>query len=91
MKAASSPSTAPAFLLVRQGSTVAVQAGMLMLGLRLICLLGTMSAAPSLIGVAAVAAMKETARKQLAGSPPAVQTREEAAELIEEPTTAPRF
>ncbi|MFD7695426.1 glycine betaine/L-proline transporter ProP [Streptomyces sp. NPDC059805] len=34
----------PSFLLVRQGSLVAVSAGMLMLGLSLVCLLGTMSA-----------------------------------------------
>ncbi|MFC9315242.1 glycine betaine/L-proline transporter ProP [Streptomyces nigra] len=34
----------PSFLLVRQGSLVAVAAGMLMLGLSLVCLLGTMSA-----------------------------------------------
>ncbi len=35
----------PAFLLVEQGSLVAVSAGMLTLGLSLVCLLGTMSAA----------------------------------------------
>src|SRR4051812_12739349 len=35
----------PAFLLVRQGSLVAVSVGMLMLGLSLVCMLGTMSAA----------------------------------------------
>ncbi|MEU0598509.1 glycine betaine/L-proline transporter ProP [Streptomyces sp. NPDC006393] len=35
----------PSFLLVRQGSLAAVAAGMLMLGLSLVCLLGTMSAA----------------------------------------------
>ncbi|NYV77668.1 glycine betaine/L-proline transporter ProP [Streptomyces sp. UH6] len=35
----------PAFLLVKQGSFVAVGSGMLMLGLSLVCLLGTMSAA----------------------------------------------
>ncbi|MBT1094423.1 MFS transporter [Streptomyces sp. Tu102] len=34
----------PAFLLVRQGSLVAVSAAMLMLGLSMVCLLGTMSA-----------------------------------------------
>ncbi|MFJ5262568.1 glycine betaine/L-proline transporter ProP [Streptomyces sp. NPDC088387] len=34
----------PAFLLVRQGSLLAVSAAMLMLGLSLVCLLGTMSA-----------------------------------------------
>ncbi|MGW0927531.1 glycine betaine/L-proline transporter ProP [Streptomyces sp. NPDC002644] len=37
--------SAPAFLLVKQGSLVAVASGMLMLGLSLVCLLGTMSAA----------------------------------------------
>lgn len=35
----------PAFLLIRQGSVPAIVAGMLMLGLSLVCLLGTMSAA----------------------------------------------
>ncbi|MEU6578956.1 MFS transporter [Streptomyces sp. NPDC046805] len=35
----------PAFLLLRQGSIAAVAAGMLLLGLPLVCLLGTMSAA----------------------------------------------
>ncbi|MGV9249832.1 glycine betaine/L-proline transporter ProP [Streptomyces sp. NPDC003697] len=35
----------PSFLLVQQGSLAAVSAGMLMLGLSLVCLLGTMSAA----------------------------------------------
>ncbi|MFE6286310.1 MFS transporter [Streptomyces sp. NPDC057877] len=35
----------PAFLLVMQGSLVAIGAGMLMLGLSLVCMLGTMSAA----------------------------------------------
>lgn len=34
----------PAFLLVRQGSLVAVSAALLMLGLSMVCLLGTMSA-----------------------------------------------
>lgn len=37
--------SAPSFLLVKQGSLVAVSAGMLLLGLSLVCLLGTMSAA----------------------------------------------
>lgn len=37
--------SAPAFLLVKQGGFLAVAAGMLMLGLSLVCLLGTMSAA----------------------------------------------
>ncbi|MER5884057.1 glycine betaine/L-proline transporter ProP [Streptomyces sp. NPDC001941] len=123
----------PAFLLIGQGSIPAISAGMLMLGLSLACLLGTMSAAlPALfptqvrygglavgynvstslfggttplvitaligwtgssmtpayyamgaavVGVIAVLCMKETARKPLAGSPPAVETPQEAAEL----------
>lgn len=37
--------SAPCFLLVRQGSLVAVSAGLLLLSLSLVCLLGTMSAA----------------------------------------------
>ncbi|MFF3333626.1 MFS transporter [Streptomyces sp. NPDC002888] len=134
--------SAPAFLLVQQGSLVAVSAGMLMLGLSLVCLLGTMSAAlpalfptsvrygslsvgynlsaslfggttplvitslisatgsdmipayysmaASLIGIIAVACMKETARKPLAGSPPSVQTEEEAAVLVEKQDSAPK-
>ncbi|MEV7088670.1 glycine betaine/L-proline transporter ProP [Streptomyces sp. NPDC093085] len=35
----------PAFLLIQQGAVVAITAGMLMLGLSLVCLLGTMAAA----------------------------------------------
>ena len=35
----------PAFLLIKQGSVPAIVVGMLMLGLSLVCLLGTMSAA----------------------------------------------
>ncbi|MGQ4444574.1 MFS transporter, partial [Streptomyces violaceoruber] len=118
--------SAPAFVLVREGSLLAVSGGMLMLGLSLVCLLGTMSAAlpamfptnvrygslsvgynlsaslfggttplvitalisvtgsdmmpayyamaAALIGVVAVACMKETAQQPLAGSPPSVQT-----------------
>ncbi|MFJ8200929.1 glycine betaine/L-proline transporter ProP [Streptomyces sp. NPDC096152] len=133
----------PAFLLVKQGSLIAVSAGMLMLGLSLVCMLGTMSAAlpalfptqvrygslsigynlstslfggttplvitalisatgselmpayyamaAALVGVVAVACMKETARRPLAGSPPAVSTPEEAARLVESQTQAPRF
>ncbi|MEU3459809.1 glycine betaine/L-proline transporter ProP [Streptomyces sp. NPDC006733] len=135
--------TAPAFLLVKQGSLIAVSAGMLMLGLALVCLLGTMSAAlpalfptqvrygslsvgynvstslfggttplvitglisltgddmmpayysmaAALVGVIAVACMKETARRPLAGSPPAVATPQEAADLCAAQATAPRF
>ncbi|MFF8941657.1 glycine betaine/L-proline transporter ProP [Streptomyces sp. NPDC014864] len=133
----------PAFLLVKQGSLIAVSAGMLMLGLSLVCMLGTMSAAlpalfptqvrygslsigynlstslfggttplvitalisatgselmpayyamaAALVGVVAVARMKETARRPLAGSPPAVSTPEEAARLVESQAQAPRF
>ncbi|MFJ3553159.1 MULTISPECIES: MFS transporter [Streptomyces] len=135
--------SAPAFLLVRQGSLLAVSAGMLMLGLSLVCLLGTMSAAlpamfpthvrygslsvgynlsaslfggttplvitaligvtgsdmmpayysmaAALVGVIAVACMKETAQQPLEGSPPSVQTREEAAELVRSQAPAPKF
>ncbi|MCQ4083815.1 glycine betaine/L-proline transporter ProP [Streptomyces sp. RB6PN25] len=133
----------PSFLLVKQGSLPAVCAGMLMLGLSLVCLLGTMSAAlpalfptevrygalsigynlsaslfggttplvitalisltgsdmmpafytmaGALVGIVAVACMKETARKPLEGSPPAVATKEEAAELVSARTPEPRF
>ncbi|MFB7461580.1 glycine betaine/L-proline transporter ProP [Streptomyces sp. NPDC056188] len=132
----------PAFLLVEQGSLAAVSAGMLMLGLSLVCLLGTMSAAlpalfptqvrygslsigynlsaslfggttplvitalisvtgsdlmpayysmaAALVGVISVACMKETARRPLEGSPPAVATPEEAAELVEGQAPLPR-
>ncbi|MEU3077660.1 MFS transporter [Streptomyces laurentii] len=124
---------APAFVLVRRGGLLAVSGGMLMLGMSLVCLLGTMSAAlpamfptrvrygalsvgynvsaslfggttPLVItaligatgsgmmpayytmaaagaGVVAVSLMKETARLPLEGSPPSVQTEEEAAAL----------
>ncbi|MEU8544216.1 MFS transporter [Streptomyces sp. NPDC048717] len=127
--------SAPSFLLVRQGSLVAVSGGMLMLGLSLVCLLGTMSAAlpamfptdvrngslsvgynlsaslfggttplvitaligatgsdmmpayyamgAALVGVVTVALMKETARSPLEGSPPSVETPEEAAAIVE--------
>lgn len=133
----------PAFLLVQQGSLVAVSVGMLMLGLSLVCMLGTMSAAlpalfptqvrygslsvgynlsaslfggttplvitalisvtgselmpayyamgAALVGIVAVACMKETARQPLAGSPPAVGTPEEAAELVESQAPVLRF
>ncbi|WP_431994373.1 MFS transporter [Streptomyces griseoflavus] len=133
----------PAFLLVRQGSLLAVSAGMLMLGLSLVCLLGTMSAAlpamfptavrygslsvgynlsaslfggttplvitaligatgsqmmpayyamaAALVGVVAVACMKETARQPLEGSPPSVQTEEEAAEMVRSQAPPPKF
>ncbi|MCD7438271.1 glycine betaine/L-proline transporter ProP [Streptomyces lincolnensis] len=133
----------PAFLLVEQGSLVAVSSGMLILGLSLVCMVSTMSAAlpalfptqvrygamsigynfstslfggttplvvtalisatgsdlmpafyamgAALIGAIAVACMKETARKPLAGSPPSVATPEEAADLVESRAPAPRF
>ncbi|MFI7383001.1 glycine betaine/L-proline transporter ProP [Streptomyces sp. NPDC049813] len=133
----------PAFLLVKNGALWAVSLGMLMLGLSLVCMLGTMSAAlpalfptqvrygslsvgynlsaslfggttplvvtaliswtgtdmmpayyamaAALVGVIAVACMKETAQKPLAGSPPSVETQEEAAELVESQAPAPKF
>ncbi|MEV0913991.1 glycine betaine/L-proline transporter ProP [Streptomyces sp. NPDC049967] len=133
----------PAFLLIRQGSIPAVSLGMLMLGLSLVCMLGTMSAAlPALfptqvrygslsvgynlsasifggttpfvitalisvsgtnlmpayyamaaavVGVIAVACMKETANKPLDGSPPSVETSEEAEELVANQTPDPKF
>ncbi|WP_030334879.1 MFS transporter [Streptomyces sp. NRRL B-1381] len=117
--------------------------GMLMLGLSLVCMLGTMSAAlpalfptnvrygslsvgynlsasifggttplvitaliswtgsnlmpayyamaAALIGVIAVACMKETAQQPLIGSPPSVETDEEAAELIQAQAPEPKF
>ncbi|MFE3599351.1 glycine betaine/L-proline transporter ProP [Streptomyces sp. NPDC059096] len=133
----------PAFLLIKQGSIPAISAGMLMLGLSLVCLLGTMSAAlpalfpthvrygslsvgynlsaslfggttplvitglisltgddlmpayyamaAALVGVIAVACMKETAQKPLSGSPPSVETPEEAVELVQSQTPEPKF
>ncbi|MFC9425352.1 glycine betaine/L-proline transporter ProP [Streptomyces sp. NPDC056987] len=133
----------PAFLLIKQGGVPAITAGMLMLGLSLVCLLGTMSAAlpalfpthvrygslavgynlaaslfggttplvitalisltgddlmpayyamaAALVGVIAVACMKETARKPLTGSPPSVETEEEAVELVQSQTPEPKF
>ncbi|MFF1922902.1 glycine betaine/L-proline transporter ProP [Streptomyces sp. NPDC058221] len=133
----------PAFLLIRQGSIPAVSLGMLMLGLSLVCMLGTMSAAlPALfptqvrygslsvgynlsasifggttpfvitalisvsgtnlmpayyamgaavVGVIAVACMKETANKPLDGSPPSVETTEEAEELVHAQSPDPKF
>jgi MHS family proline/betaine transporter-like MFS transporter len=133
----------PSFLLVKNGALWAVSLGMLLLGLSLVCLLGTMSAAlpalfptqvrygslsvgynlsasifggttplvvtalisltgtdmmpayyamaAALVGVIAVACMKETAQKPLAGSPPSVETQEEAAEMVESQAPAPRF
>ncbi|WP_030568834.1 glycine betaine/L-proline transporter ProP [Streptomyces aureocirculatus] len=133
----------PAFLLIKQGALVAVSAGMLMLGLSLVCLLGTMSAtlpalfptpvrygslsvgynvsaslfggtaplvitalisvsgsdmmpayyamAAALVGIVAVACLKETAQQPLNGSPPSVESKEEAAELVEAQAAVPKF
>ncbi|AEW94296.1 MULTISPECIES: MFS transporter [Streptomycetaceae] len=133
----------PSFLLVKQGSVVAVAAGMVILALSLVCLLGTMSAAlpalfptqvrygslsigynvstslfggttplvitallsatgtdlmpayysmaAALVGVVAVACMRETAQQPLEGSPPAVATKEEAVELVQSQIQEPRF
>lgn len=130
----------PAFLLIQQGGYLAIVAGMAMLGLSLVCLLGTMSAAlpalfptsvrygslsvgynlsaslfggttpfvitglisltgdnlmpayyamfAALVGVGAVACMAETAGLPLEGSPPSVETKEEAAELVLEQALA---
>ncbi|MFE7415084.1 MFS transporter [Streptomyces laurentii] len=135
--------SAPAFVLVRQGGLLAVSGGMLMLGLSLVCLLGTMSAAlpamfptdvrygslavgynlsaslfggttplvitalidatgsdmmpayytmaAALAGVVAVSLMKETARRPLEGSPPSVQTEEEAAAIARAQAPTPKF
>ncbi|ALC22955.1 glycine betaine/L-proline transporter ProP [Streptomyces pristinaespiralis] len=135
--------SAPAFLLIGQGSVLAMTAGMLMLGLSLVCLLGTMSAAlpalfpthvrygslsvgynlsaslfggttplvvtalisatdnnlmpayyamaAALVGVIAVACMKETAQKPLDGSPPSVSSKEEAAEMVLAAAPEPKF
>jgi MHS family proline/betaine transporter-like MFS transporter len=133
----------PAFLLVKQGSVMAVAGGMLMLGLSLVCFLSTMSAAlpalfptqvrygslsiaynvstslfggttplvitglisltgndlmpayysssAALVGAIAVLFMKETAQQPLEGSPPAVATKQEAAELVHAQAPEPRF
>ncbi|MFD6426847.1 glycine betaine/L-proline transporter ProP [Streptomyces sp. NPDC060198] len=133
----------PSFLLIRQGSIPAVAIGLLMLGLSLVCMLGTMSAAlpalfptsvrygslsvgynlsasifggttplvvtaliswsgtnlmpayyamaAALVGVVSVACMKETAQKPLDGSPPSVETPEEAAELVHAQSPDPKF
>ncbi|MFJ9029282.1 glycine betaine/L-proline transporter ProP [Streptomyces sp. NPDC102274] len=133
----------PAFLLIGQGGIPAITAGVLMLGLSLVCLLGTMSAAlpalfptevrygslsvgynlsaslfggttplvitgligltgntlmpayysmaAALVGVIAVARMKETAQRPLDGSPPSVATKAEAVALVESQSPEPRF
>lgn len=45
----------------------------------------------ALVGVVAVLCMKETAQQPLEGSPPSVETKEEAAEIVESQTPDPRF
>ncbi|NEE20510.1 MFS transporter, partial [Streptomyces sp. SID7499] len=47
--------------------------------------------AAALIGVIAVACMKETAQQPLIGSPPSVETDEEAAELVQAQAPEPKF
>ncbi|MEV8556828.1 glycine betaine/L-proline transporter ProP [Streptomyces sp. NPDC051917] len=133
----------PSFLLIRQGSVLLIGLGLLLLGLSLVALLGTMSAAlpaffpthvrygslaiaynfstslfggttplvitalisvfhstlmpayyasaAAAVGVVAVLCMWETANKPLAGSPPCVETEEEAAELVQAQSARPRF
>lgn len=133
----------PAFLLIRVDGILPITIGMLMLGLSLVCMLGTMSAAlpalfptnvrygslsvgynlsasifggttplvitaliswtgsnlmpayyamaAALVGVIAVACMKETAQQPLIGSPPSVETDEEAAELVQAQSPEPKF
>ncbi|MBK3529936.1 glycine betaine/L-proline transporter ProP [Streptomyces sp. MBT67] len=133
----------PAFLLIRVDGVLPITIGMLMLGLSLVCMLGTMSAAlpalfptnvrygslsvgynlsasifggttplvitaliswtgsnlmpayyamaAALVGVIAVACMKETAQQPLIGSPPSVETDEEAAELVQAQAPEPKF
>ncbi|MEV5982252.1 glycine betaine/L-proline transporter ProP [Streptomyces sp. NPDC052114] len=49
------------------------------------------SMAAALVGIIAVACLKETAQKPLAGSPPSVETKEEAAEMVESQAPAPKF
>lgn len=49
------------------------------------------STAAAVVGVISVACMKETARQPLAGSPPAVGTKEEAAAMAHEQAQEPRF
>lgn len=47
--------------------------------------------AAALVGVISVACMKETAQKPLDGSPPSVETPEEAAELVHAQSPDPKF
>ncbi|MGW0287590.1 glycine betaine/L-proline transporter ProP [Streptomyces sp. NPDC003236] len=133
----------PSFLLIRQGGVVLITLGLVLMGLSLVAMLGTMSAAlpaifpthvrygslavsynistslfggttplvitaligvfgtnlmpayyataAALVGVVAVLCMKETANEPLAGSPPSVETEEEAAELVQVQFSEPRF
>ncbi|MFJ9421981.1 glycine betaine/L-proline transporter ProP [Streptomyces sp. NPDC101249] len=133
----------PSFLLIRQGNVVLITAGLLLMGLSLVAMLGTMSAAlpaifptqvrygslsvsynlatsvfggttplvitalistfdtnlmpafyamaAAVVGVVAVLCMKETANEPLAGSPPSVETQQEAAEIVQAQTPDPRF
>ncbi|WP_460109388.1 glycine betaine/L-proline transporter ProP [Streptomyces sp. YKOK-J1] len=133
----------PSFLLIRQGGIVLITLGLVLMGLSLVAMLGTMSAAlpaifpthvrygslavsynistslfggttplvitaligvfgtnlmpayyataAALVGVVAVLCMKETANEPLAGSPPSVETEEEAAELVQVQFSEPRF
>ncbi|MER6347323.1 glycine betaine/L-proline transporter ProP [Streptomyces sp. NPDC001595] len=133
----------PSFLLIRQDDVVLITVGLLLLGLSLVPLLGTMSSAlpaifptqvrygslsvsynlatsifggttplvitalisafdtnlmpayyataAAVVGVVAVLCMKETANKPLAGSPPSVETEQEAAELVQAQSPGPRF
>ncbi|MDI1456313.1 glycine betaine/L-proline transporter ProP [Streptomyces sp. ATE26] len=133
----------PSFLLIRQGSVVLIALGLVLMGLSLVAMLGTMSAAlpaifpthvrygslavaynlstslfggttplvitaligafgtnlmpayyataAAVVGVVAVLCMKETANEPLAGSPPSVETEEEAAALVQVQFADPRF
>ncbi|MFE3637666.1 glycine betaine/L-proline transporter ProP [Streptomyces sp. NPDC059168] len=133
----------PSFLLIRQGGVALIALGLVLMGLSLVAMLGTMSAAlPAIfptpvrygslavaynlstslfggttplvitallgafgtdlmpayyataaaaVGVVAVLCMKETANEPLAGSPPSVETEEEAAELVQVQFSDPRF
>ncbi|MFJ8330500.1 glycine betaine/L-proline transporter ProP [Streptomyces sp. NPDC094437] len=133
----------PSFLLIREGNVVLITLGLLLMGLSLVAMLGTMSAAlpaifptqvrygslsvsynlatslfggttplvitalisvfdtnlmpayyamaAAVVGVIAVLCMKETANEPLAGSPPSVETEQEAAEICQSQTPDPRF
>jgi MHS family proline/betaine transporter-like MFS transporter len=49
------------------------------------------ASAAAVVGVVAVLCMRETANKPPAGSPPCVETEEEAAELLQAQSARPRF